>query len=48
MNTMELEVTASFGVTQFNNAEEAANLTLKADKALYEAKAKGGNKVVLA
>lgn len=48
MNAMALDVTASFGVTQFDHSEEAANLTIKADDALYKAKATGGNKVILA
>ncbi len=38
-----IDVTASFGVAQFNNLESAENLFVRADKALYTAKANGRN-----
>lgn len=38
-----IDVTASFGVAQFNNLESAENLFVRADKALYAAKANGRN-----
>lgn len=40
-----IEVTASFGVAQYNNHESSENLFLRADKALYAAKANGRNRV---
>jgi len=40
-------VTVSFGVSQFESDNDAKDLIKKADKALYQAKASGRNKVVL-
>jgi diguanylate cyclase (GGDEF)-like protein len=38
-----IDVTASFGVAQYNNHESSENLFLRVDKALYAAKANGRN-----
>jgi len=42
-----LTVTASFGVVEFNEGEDAEELIKRADKALYRAKDEGRNRVVL-
>ena len=42
-----LKITCSFGVSQFRTTDKANDLFKRADKALYEAKNTGKNKVVL-
>ena len=41
------KITVSFGVSQFNSDEGVEDLIKRADKALYQAKSSGKNKVVL-
>jgi len=43
----ELEVSASFGVSVFDQAKPQVDLIGDADKALYQAKENGRNQVVL-
>ncbi|BFM14735.1 sensor domain-containing diguanylate cyclase [Maricurvus nonylphenolicus] len=43
VDSKHIDVTASFGVAQFNNLESSENLFLRVDKALYAAKAGGRN-----
>ena len=43
-----LKKTASIGIAEFNMGESSAELIERADKALYEAKEAGRNKVVVA
>lgn len=45
--TNKLNITCSFGISQFRTTDEAHDLFKRADEALYEAKHTGKNKVVL-
>lgn len=42
----EISVTASFGVAQYQPGEDATALFQRADKALYEAKKGGRNRII--
>ncbi len=42
-----LTVTASLGITEYNNEKDLSELINKADKAMYNAKQKGKNRVIV-
>lgn len=43
----DLTITASIGVAAFSKGDDFESLFDKADKAVYEAKESGGNKVIM-
>lgn len=45
LNHKQINVTASFGIAEFNQQESASNLFARVDKALYQTKTDGRNKV---
>ncbi len=45
INNLNLKITASFGVAEYNNNESSASLFSRTDKALYRAKARSRNTV---
>ena len=44
----QFRITASMGITEYRRSEEVAQIMNRADKALYDAKRTGRNKVVVA
>jgi len=43
----KISITVSIGLVKYNNTDNLDNLMKKADKALYEAKAQGRNRIAI-